>query len=607
MDYGTRTRGVVQRKVHNQGVVNHQKKKKKKVTIGYYDPAGAELDDLPPVKAIKTLNDSVPLTAKIRWVALAILIIALVAGCVVLGLLLARDLRRQHRLEAAVQNTKESYQILADLVGNLTAPPNCSLVTNFTATSNFSSALFAIYDYTNPSAKIQFGLSALDSSNQILWKIQDEDGIIAYLSDIPPISAVFKDNVFVVQNAADPTKQVMLNVGSVGANNTVVLSVRDLSGTIALLSDIPTEPNVYLDDVFAVQNADDTTKEVMLDVSTVPVGTTVVMTVQDKSGVILLLENITNSGPPFSDADFIVYKVGDTTAQAQLNLSLVSSNNNVSLSVQDNSGVVAYLSDIPQIVEVLVTTTRSFPDVAYEGVANLTQLGTIKYIDVSVCGGGGGGGSGANGGGGGSGSAHENFRIYTPSVKYYRFSCTIGSGGSAGSGGSSGGDGNYTILEGESDTFFYLYLQGFGGGGGEPTTAGGAAGGAGGGGGSNAVGTTPGDAGKYGGLVGGDGGLVTGSNVLTDAKRGEINLSWRAGGGGSAATGSPVSGSVPAAWNGGYATNITLCDGSTGCGAASMLAAGGVGSSNPDGGLCAGGGSAGTGGDGACVFRYYLV
>lgn len=568
------------------------------------------MDFLPPdpIKKMEAVDAATPLRAKIRWFALAILFFAYVAIAIVFCVLMVRDYRRQNNLDAELADTDATFRFLEGLVANISAVPNCTLAPNITFSSNFSDALFTIFPAADPSAGIQFNLSALDPGSLVTWTIQNASGIVAYLDDIPPISSVFQDDEFVVQNAAVTTKQVMLSVAAVSAGTTRLMTVQDASGTIAYLSDITAQPTVFFDDVFAVQNDPDNTKEVMLDISQVGTGQTTVMTVQNASGTILYLENITGPSLPFTDTEFIVFQDGDPTAQVRLDLSIVSTATNITMAVQDADGTIAYLADIPQIVEVLVNVTRLFPDPAFEGVSNISQLGDVGYIEISVCGGGGGGGAGSGGGGGGSGSGHENFRIYDPSIKFFRFNCEIGSGGAAGSGGMSGGDGNTTVLRGQSDTDYFLNLVGYGGGGGEPTTAGGAAGGAGGGGGSNANGTTPGDMGDDGGLTGGIGGLVTGSEMFTDGQRGEINLSWRAGGGGSAATnGTPATTSRAAAWNGGYATNSSVCDGSTGCGAASMFGPGGIGSADPDGSLCAGGGSGGAGGSGACLFRYYLI
>jgi len=560
------------------------------------------------VQDLETLSQSTPLTTKLRWISLAILFVGIAAGAITFGLLMSRDIARQDRLEAELADVRDLYDYLDALVGNLTEAPNCTLNSNVTIGSSFSDALFGIYKDTEKGTFFAYNLTSVDPMSTVVWTLQPTSGTIAYLSNIPAINSTFLDSEFVVYNAAVTTKKAKISAASISAMTTIIMTVQDASGIVAYLSDITSQPTIFFDDVFAVQHYLDTTAEVMLDVSQVTPGDTTFMTVQNKSGIILYLENITSvSLPPFSDADFLLYHFGDPTAEMSLNLSLLTGTANVTMTVQDKDGIIAYLSDIPQVVEVFISTTRTFPDLTHEGVTNISQLGTIRWMEFSVCGGGGGGGSGANGGGGGSGSGHQNLRVYTTSKKFYQIECAIGAGGAAGSGGSSGGDGNYSTLTGVSGDYYYLYLAGYGGGGGEPTTGGGAAGGSGGGGGGNAAGTTPGDAGDNGGLIGGQGGLVTGANTLTDGTRGEINLSWRAGGGGSAATGSPVTGSEAAAWNGGYATNRTVCDGSTGCGAASMFGSGGIGSGNPDGARCAGGGSGGAGGDGACLIRYLLA
>lgn len=581
-----------------------------------------------PFQKFEEMNASTPTTAKVRWFLIAGWVLAFLAVVIVFGLLVTRDLRRQKHLSAQLEQAELRYALADLLATNITPPPPCIVVNNLTIGSSFSDAEFSVYssaaaagDSSSADAGyITFALGTLLASMQtVVWSFQNTSTLygeyetLAYLDDIRATNiTVFKDGEFTIENAVTHSKRVQFDLS--GLNSTgvpIILSAPDQSGDIALLGDIPTQPTTFLSDVFAVENAADNTKELMLDLSQITSDYTSVLTIQDIPGehTFLLLESITGQAPPYNDTQFIVYQDGDPTATARLDLSLISGggggSNNITLVVPSGDGTIAYLENLPQIVEITVNTTRAFPDPSFEGVSNLTQLGTIDWIEVSVCGGGGGGGSGFAGAGGGSGSGHQSFRIYSPSDKFYRFSCQVGPGGIAGS-----GDGSYSTLQGLSTSDYFLNLVGYGGGGGDPMTLGGAVGGAGGGGGASASGVVPGGAGSEGGLSGGLGGKVTAPNVLTDGSRGEISLTWRAGGGGSAATpNTTATPSLAAAWNGGYATNdSSVCDGNTGCGAASMFGPGGVGSaSNPDApSYCAGGGSDGAGGGGACQFRYYL-
>lgn len=546
-----------------------------------------------------------PTTTRIRWTALFLIYTFFITAVIVFGLLQTRDIRRQNRLEAELDDALAQYDILAALAGNLTAAPNCTVDGNTTITSNFSSALFAVFLEGDPSARFQFNLTGIDGMNLIVWSIRDLSGTIAYLSDIRPVGSVFPDDEFLIVNVLDETKHMEFYAGNITTATTQELTVPDESGTIALLSDVPAQPTVFLDDVFAVQFNGDPSAEAMLDLSGITTGITRTLTIQDDSGIVACLANISFPQPPFADNVFAVFEDADPTSIMEFDCSLIATGTTHNLTVQDSDGTIAYLSDIPQVVEVLVNVTREFPAVGFEGVATLGALGDLWLIEISLCGSGGGGGD--DGAGGGSGSGHTDFQIFEPSSKFTNFTCTVSAGGAAGTGGSSGEDGNVTTLVGNSAGEYFLSLAGYGGGGGEPATIGGAAGGAGGGNGGNANGTIPGVAGEEGGLEGGIGALVTGSETFTDGMMGAINFPWRAGGGGSGSTeGTPGTTSRAAAWNGAYATNSSVCDGSTGCGAASMFGPGGIGSATPDGSYCAGGGSNGAGGGGACLFRYYL-
>jgi len=585
-------------------------------------------------------STSIPTSTILRWIVIALLIGFSIAMVSIFGALQARDERRRKRIDDRLETLTQDLNDADLLAGNLTAPPNCTLLGNATAFSIFPDDLFTIFSDMNPGNFFQFDLSGLLFNSTVVLTTQNGTGTVALLGDIPPITTVFEDDEFRVLNAADQSKEIRLNVGGVTASTIQVMTVQNSSGIVAYLSDLPTATNTFLDDVFAVQNAGDPSREVMLDVSQVSPSTTQVMSVQPLNGTIAYLADIPDIGPTFPDNEFEVKNALDAFKTFMLDCSIIATQTVQTMTVQDTDGTIAYLSDLPQIVEVMVTTSRVFPDIANEGVATLEELGDITKLEISLCGGGGGGGTGFTGpqkkrsdgglvsrssnvagGGGGSGSGYENFPVLWATQRFFGFNVTIGSGGAAAVSFNTGGNGGRTNVLGiskiEIDTIvnntFYVNLDGYGGGGGGFTSAPGdpgespALGGSGGGNGGSAststsASTIPGIAGDLGGYKGGLGGSQTGNG----GKMGAVNYPWRAGGGGGGGF------TIGAGWFGSYSDSN--CDG---CGASSMF--GGPGTNvvpiRPS-SYCAGGnggdleqgpdGTGSDGGDGAALFRYYL-
>lgn len=509
---------------------------------------------------------------------------------------------------------------LINFVENITLPNNCSFDTsNITQPTKFSDEAFRIFGDLDPTKEMAFNASGIPGVTLRILTLQNVSGTVAYLSDVISQSTTFLDNAFAVQRFDSTTRQVMFDLSGLSLSTTRILTIQDASGTIAYLTDIPIQPSVFLDDAFGVVNLIDDSKQVMLNCSGIAPFTSQVMSVQDKNGTIAYLSDITSGVlPPFSDDVFIVYLAGNPSARTQLQISGLSANTTVVMSVQDASGVIAYLGDILQIVEVLVTTNRNFPDVGNEGVATLAELGDLSHIEISLCGGGGSGGATGDagaGGGGGSGGGFENFMILEPDDKFTHFEVAPGFGGITPGFGVFPTSGNETTVLGVSASGFTLQLIGYGGGGGASSSGsfGGSparTGGAGGGGGGNGASGTPGIAGVLGGLPGGAGGsFLTGPfscvGNLTFGVRGGFKLPWRSGGGGGRSSTVPCH---AAAWQGGG--KFFIPTNQDGWGASSMFGS----SASPGAGptaLCAGG-STGVpfpqdGGDGAAIFRYFIL
>jgi hypothetical protein len=579
-------------------------------------------------------TQAIPESVILRWIVIGLLI-ALSAGMIVgFSILQARDQRRAARIDDRITIINGTLEEAFDAAANLTAPPNCTLEGNATVTSVFPDDLFTIFNALLPTNLFQFDLAALGFGSNVTLTTQDESGTVALLTDIPPVITVFQDDQFRIRNTADPSKELGVFVGDISPGTTRIATVQNTSGVVALTDDLPMSVNTFADDVFAVLHAAEPTSEVMLDVSQVASSTTRVMTVQPLNGTIAYLENITGPSLPFTDDEFAVANVLDDTKVVMLDCSEIDTGTEQTMMVQDEDGTIAYLSDVMQVVEVLVNESRIFPAMPHEGVELLEELGEISKLEISLCGGGGGGGTfyvapfrysphvrdpDRPGAGGGSGSGYENFPVLWATDRFYNFNVTVGIGGAGGFTDSSGESGTQAESGTETNVWgiakidfstpfndtFYLDLHGYGGGGANSPTlvSDNGYGGAGGGNGGNAGVSTnsesiPGVAGDLGGYEGGAGGEPDGA----PGKMGAINYPWRAGGGGGGWN------SYGAAWFGSYSESN--CHG---CGASSMFGGPGKAELGIESAYCAGGsgiteipGTAADGGGGAVLFRYYI-
>lgn len=402
------------------------------------------------------------------------------------------------------------------LVLNLTIDTNCTVVIeNATQPNRYPDDEFLVFDGSNPTAQVGFNASNINALSTVILTSQNVSGIVAHLADIVASSSTFQDDTFAVINDADNTKEMNLDLSSVSAGTTRTLSIQPVDGTIAYLADIPTFGSVFQDDEFAVVNFLDNSKRVMLNCSLISSGATRLMAIQDRDGVIAYLSDLVNAtGPPFSDLDFAIFAASDLSAKAKFDLALISPGTFVIPSIQDRSGTIAYLSDIPQIVEVVINQTRQFPNNTFEGVSTLSGLGDLTHLELTFCGGGGGtceSNDSGGAGGGGSGATIVDFFILDPNSKFTHFNITLGDGGGACTNlaNRQGGTGGTTTVTGVSATGFFFDLDAFGGAGGGIAgfspggnftlrSAGGGAGGSGGPG----EGTMGGPAGSLGGVNG---------------------------------------------------------------------------------------------------------
>lgn len=510
----------------------------------------------------------------------------------------------------AIDALRVEFDVIEAFVANFTTDCNCTGV-NITFPTEFADNNFTIFDGGDPSSLLQFNANNITAGFLRRQTVQNVSGIVAYLSDIPTFPTVFLDSEFTIFNALDNSKKMMFNCSVISTGTTRIMTAQDQSGTIAYLADIPVPTSVFEDDVFAVQNAVDNSKEVQLDVSMVGSGFNVTMFIQDADGTIAFLDDIVDSNGTFSDLAFLIFHDLDPTAGAQFNVSAnVSPGMTTVMTIQNSNGTIAYVDQASVYIDVTITSDRLFPSLAVEGESTLTDLG-VTQLQIWMCGGGGGGGgsldSTNSGGGGGSSSGVEKFFVDNAASFFSALNCTVGLGGAGGTGSTTtptnGADGGTTSVIGiplGEESFLELFA--YGGGGGQSNGTGGAGGGSG----SAASGNNPGAAGSEGGLAGGEAGVS-----------GAFRYPWHAGSGGGEATvndGAPWYGGGDGGSNGGGATG-------GGGGGGGLFGTGGDGGVNlnddgDNGGPCAGGGGAaftdssnvgGDGGDGQIIIRYWII
>lgn len=131
-----------------------------------------------PIDNLTRPIEAAPWSARLRWAALIALLLGIIGAVVVFGILQVRDNKRQDRLEDEIIDTSALLSNLSNLVGNLTAPPNCTVEGNVTISSNFSDALFRVFDDMDMSARFAFDLSGLDPSSLVTLTVQNASGVV---------------------------------------------------------------------------------------------------------------------------------------------------------------------------------------------------------------------------------------------------------------------------------------------------------------------------------------------------------------------------------------------------------------------------------------------
>ena len=150
-------------------------------------------------------------------------------------------------------------------------------------TTIFFDTDFRIFDEANNLTKAAFFVGNLNVTSTVTMAVQDASGTIAYLGDLP---TTFLDNAFAIQNAIDSNKQMMLDCSGITAGFTRTMTAQDLDGTIAYLSDIPSLP--FLDSEFGIKNSVQPTKQGRFSAANIAISNTRVYDFPNMNGVLAL-------------------------------------------------------------------------------------------------------------------------------------------------------------------------------------------------------------------------------------------------------------------------------------------------------------------------------
>ena len=147
--------------------------------------------------------------------------------------------------------------------------------------SIFSDADFQIFDDGDATKIIQFQADQITSGNTRTLTVQDSDGTLAYLTDIPTSLSSFDDSVFNVFDNADNTKILMFQIAGISTSTTRTATWPDKDGTVAFLDDIVVPGNEFFDDVFRIVDNVDNTKKIAFEVASLTTATTRLWTFPD--------------------------------------------------------------------------------------------------------------------------------------------------------------------------------------------------------------------------------------------------------------------------------------------------------------------------------------
>lgn len=371
---------------------------------------------------------------------MAIFLIALlVAGSIVFGITWQQLLKRDQLSQEDVDALWTTYNDLVAQFGEIPLDCECEGV-NITFPVKFSDEEFALFDNTEPSRILVFDLEPLSAGvdpPQPIF-VQNTNGTVAYVSDIPVFPTIFTDDEFAVFSKNDANTRIVFNASGIFPGTPVILTIQDSDGVVALLEDVvdPTDATKFPQNQFEIAHVGDTSKKFQFDVdSLLTLGSTTTLVVPDMSGTIAYLSDLTRS-QVFPDNVFMIFSGGDAEKKLWFDASNAVSGIQTEMTIQDASGTMAYRDQLVEFFDVHITESRPFPSPLpqYEGFSTLEDMG-VTQIMIWMCGGGGNGRMNRDsdgfleGGGGGGGGGFRELTLIAPADRFASFSIGIGAGG----------------------------------------------------------------------------------------------------------------------------------------------------------------------------------
>lgn len=328
-------------------------------------------------------------------------------------------------------------------------------------TDEFSDAVFRVQDNSDATKELAFQLASVTTGNTRTLTVQDQDGTIALMSDIVASGNEFDDALFRVQDNADATKELAFQLSGVTTGNTRVMTVPDEDGTLTLVANVLalaggtmagdinmngndiiglassfwrggslellegtgkgtlvfadngfdhliqfkgssasgtvsfdfinltaarnfTFPNLdgtialtndivgpeFTDNLFRVQDNADATKELAFELSGVTTGNARVVTVQDQDGTMALLSDISASNE-FADNLFRVQDNVDATKELALEISGITTGTVRTLTVPDASGTLALIALTQTLTNKTINTASNTITVVEADISDL--------------------------------------------------------------------------------------------------------------------------------------------------------------------------------------------------------------------------------------------